>query len=57
MIFGRVKSLDSILATAERKSLHRSLGARYSALAGDPAARLSDEEQESEHGQGLVRFG
>jgi len=26
MIFGRVKSLDSILATAEKKSLHRSLG-------------------------------
>jgi basic amino acid/polyamine antiporter, APA family len=26
MIFGRVKSLDSILATAERKSLHRTLG-------------------------------
>jgi APA family basic amino acid/polyamine antiporter len=27
MIFGRVKSLDAILATAQRKSLHRSLGA------------------------------
>ncbi|MBK8957047.1 MAG: amino acid permease [Proteobacteria bacterium] len=27
MIFGRVKSLDAILATAERKALHRSLGA------------------------------
>src|SRR3546814_373556 len=27
MIFGRVKSLDAILATAERKSLNRSLGA------------------------------
>ena len=27
MIFGRTKSLDSILATAEKKSLHRSLGA------------------------------
>ena len=26
MIFGRVKSLDAILATAERKSLHRTLG-------------------------------
>ena len=26
MIFGRVKSLDLILATAEKKSLHRSLG-------------------------------
>lgn len=26
MIFGRVKSLDAILATASRKSLHRSLG-------------------------------
>jgi len=25
MIFDRVKSLDAILATAERKSLHRSL--------------------------------
>ena len=27
LIFGRVKSLDAILATAEKKSLHRSLGA------------------------------
>jgi APA family basic amino acid/polyamine antiporter len=27
MIFGRVKPLDAILATAEKKSLHRSLGA------------------------------
>lgn len=27
MIFGRVKSLDAIMATAEKKSLHRSLGA------------------------------
>ncbi|MBB6123895.1 amino acid permease [Sphingobium subterraneum] len=27
MIFGRIKSLDAILATAEKKSLHRSLGA------------------------------
>ena len=27
MIFGRVKSLDAILATAEKKSLHRTLGA------------------------------
>ncbi len=27
MIFGRVKSLDAILATAEKKGLHRSLGA------------------------------
>ncbi|GAA4767041.1 amino acid permease [Novosphingobium ginsenosidimutans] len=27
MLFGRVKSLDAILATAEKKSLHRSLGA------------------------------
>src|SRR3712207_6325350 len=26
MIFGRVKPLDAILATAEKKSLHRSLG-------------------------------
>src|SRR5580765_3275518 len=26
MIFGRVKSLDAILATAAKKSLHRSLG-------------------------------
>lgn len=26
MIFGRIKSLDAILATAEKKSLHRSLG-------------------------------
>jgi len=26
-MFGRVKSLDAILATAEKKSLHRSLGA------------------------------
>ncbi len=27
MIFGRIKSLDAILATAQKKSLHRSLGA------------------------------
>ena len=27
MIFDRVKPLDAILATAEKKSLHRSLGA------------------------------
>ena len=27
MIFGRVKPLDAILATAEKKGLHRSLGA------------------------------
>ena len=27
MIFGRVKSLEAILATAEQKGLHRSLGA------------------------------
>jgi APA family basic amino acid/polyamine antiporter len=27
MIFGRIKPLDAILATAEKKSLHRSLGA------------------------------
>lgn len=27
MIFGRIKPLDAILATAERKALHRSLGA------------------------------
>jgi len=27
MLFGRVKSLDAILATAEKKGLHRSLGA------------------------------
>src|SRR3954468_2280173 len=27
MIFGRVKPLDAILATAEKKALHRSLGA------------------------------
>ncbi|WP_277967822.1 amino acid permease [Sphingomonas echinoides] len=26
MLFGRIKSLDAILATAEKKSLHRSLG-------------------------------
>src|SRR6201991_1368017 len=26
MIFGRIKPLDAILATAEKKSLHRSLG-------------------------------
>ena len=26
MIFGRVKPLDAILATAEKKSLHRTLG-------------------------------
>src|ERR1700759_3304486 len=27
MLFGRIKPLDAILATAEKKSLHRSLGA------------------------------
>jgi basic amino acid/polyamine antiporter, APA family len=27
MLFGRIKSMDAILATAEKKSLHRSLGA------------------------------
>jgi len=26
MLFSRTKSLDAILATAEKKSLHRSLG-------------------------------
>jgi APA family basic amino acid/polyamine antiporter len=26
-MFGRVKSLDAILATSKKKSLHRSLGA------------------------------
>src|SRR5918993_4626414 len=34
MIFGRVKPLDAILATAERKSLHRSLGAVQLTLLG-----------------------
>ena len=34
MIFGRVKSLDAILATAERKSLHRTLGAFQLTLFG-----------------------
>src|ERR1700743_617526 len=34
MIFGRVKSLDAILATAEKKSLHRSLGAFQLTLLG-----------------------
>jgi APA family basic amino acid/polyamine antiporter len=34
MIFGRVKSIDAILATAERKSLHRSLGALQLTLFG-----------------------
>ncbi len=34
MIFGRVKSLDAILATAEKKSLHRSLGALQLTLFG-----------------------
>ena len=34
MIFGRVKSLDAILATAERKSLKRSLGAIQLTLLG-----------------------
>ena len=34
MIFGRVKSLESILATAERKSLHRTLGAFQLTLFG-----------------------
>ena len=34
MIFGRVKSLDAILATAEKKSLHRTLGALQLTLFG-----------------------
>ena len=34
MIFGRVKPLDAILATAERKSLHRTLGAFQLTLFG-----------------------
>src|SRR3546814_11169385 len=34
MIFGRVKSLDAILATAERKSLNRSLGALQLTMLG-----------------------
>lgn len=34
MILGRVKSLDAILATAEKKSLHRSLGAFQLTLFG-----------------------
>ncbi|WP_404371947.1 amino acid permease [Sphingomonas sp. MMS24-J45] len=34
MIFGRIKSLESILATAERKSLHRTLGAFQLTLFG-----------------------
>ncbi len=34
MIFWRVKSLDTILATAEKKSLHRSLGAWQLTLLG-----------------------
>ncbi len=34
MIFGRVKPLDAILATAEKKSLHRSLGAFQLTLFG-----------------------
>src|SRR5438045_4346008 len=33
-IFGRVKSLDAILATAEKKGLHRSLGAFQLTLLG-----------------------
>ena len=34
MIFGRVKPLDAILATAEKKSLHRSLVAVQLTLFG-----------------------
>ncbi|HMO77244.1 MAG TPA: amino acid permease [Sphingopyxis sp.] len=34
MIFGRVKPIDAILATAEKKSLHRSLGALQLVLFG-----------------------
>ncbi len=34
MIFGRVKSIDAILATAEQKSLHRTLGAFQLTLFG-----------------------
>ena len=33
-VFGRVKSLDAILATAEKKGLHRSLGAFQLTLLG-----------------------
>ena len=33
-LFGRVKPLDAILATAEKKSLHRSLGAFQLTLFG-----------------------
>jgi APA family basic amino acid/polyamine antiporter len=34
MIFGRIKPLDAIIATAEKKSLHRSLGAWQLTLLG-----------------------
>ena len=34
MIFGRVKPIDAILATAEKKSLHRTLGALQLTLFG-----------------------
>lgn len=34
MLFGRVKSLDAILATAEKKSLHRTLGALQLTMLG-----------------------
>ncbi len=46
MIFGRVKPLDAILATAEKKSLHRTLGAfqltmlGIGAVIGTEAARI-----------------
>jgi len=34
MIFGRIKPLDAILRTAEKKSLHRTLGAMQLTLLG-----------------------
>ena len=34
MVFGRIKSLDAIIATAEKKSLHRSLGVLQLTLLG-----------------------
>jgi APA family basic amino acid/polyamine antiporter len=42
-MFGRVKPLDAILATAEKKSLHRSLGAFQLTMlgVGPSSARVS----------------
>ena len=44
MIFGRVKPLDAILATAEKKSLHRTLGARGLVVLGFPCNQFGGQD-------------